>query len=509
MGHPFFGERFVFRQPDGTEFEVRGWGDDTYAVFETLSGYTVCREPDTGEYVYAKLDQETGMLIASKLVVGSSAPEQAGLEKHIRETKGAQRAKRSQKILDEPFSDWRERSQRIAKRGFKSAMSAQMTESADSALVSVGQLRGLCIPIEFPDVRATFSQADITAFCNEAGYNGCGNNGSVRDYFHEVSGGRLDYQNIVTPVYRAKHSKEYYIDPKIDFTVRAQELIREAVSYFLAAGFDFSRVSTSRRGHALALNVFYAGATDSNYREGLWPHQSSLEEAYDVGPCTLLDYQITNTGAALKLGTFCHENGHLVCGFPDLYDTGRDSKGVGAYCLMGTGGVINEFNPVHPCAYLKFMAGWNGTLSALTDGRAEDLRYGENAFLFHTRSDDEYLMLEHRSAAGRDLSLPSSGLAIWHVDMRMENNDEQAGEPHAHYRCALIQADGQLDLEWNHNDGDDRDLFGSNGVSEYPNWSAGMTSNWWDGAPTGLRLLDIQSDESGSRFRVRIDSPGV
>ncbi len=36
---------------------------------------------------------------------------------------------------------------------------------------------------------------------------------------------------------------------------------------------------------------------------------------------------------ALRLRTFCHESGHMLMGWPDLYDYEYDSKGSGAYCL--------------------------------------------------------------------------------------------------------------------------------------------------------------------------------
>ncbi len=55
------------------------------------------------------------------------------------------------------------------------------------------------------------------------------------------------------------------------------------------------------------------------------------------GVCTYR-YQITNMGSALTLGTFCHENGHMLMGWPDLYDYGYDSTGAGVFCLMAYGG---------------------------------------------------------------------------------------------------------------------------------------------------------------------------
>ena len=72
-------------------------------------------------------------------------------------------------------------------------------------------------------------------------------------------------------------------------------------------------------------------------------------------------YQISNIGSSLEIGTFCHENGHMLCGFPDIYDYGYDSwGGAGFFCLMDYGcyGGTNGSNPVQICAYLKRAAGW-------------------------------------------------------------------------------------------------------------------------------------------------------
>jgi hypothetical protein len=44
MSFPFFSKEFTFTQPDGTQFQVRGWGDQHYAVFETLDGFTVVQD---------------------------------------------------------------------------------------------------------------------------------------------------------------------------------------------------------------------------------------------------------------------------------------------------------------------------------------------------------------------------------------------------------------------------------------------------------------------------------
>ena len=48
MAVPFSGKSFDFTQPDGSTIQLRGWGNQYYAVFETLDGYTVVRNPATG-----------------------------------------------------------------------------------------------------------------------------------------------------------------------------------------------------------------------------------------------------------------------------------------------------------------------------------------------------------------------------------------------------------------------------------------------------------------------------
>ncbi|RPH55822.1 MAG: hypothetical protein EHM89_16500, partial [Acidobacteria bacterium] len=51
----FNAQVFTFTQPDDTKIQLRGWGDQHYAVFETLDGFTVTKNPTTGYYEVARL----------------------------------------------------------------------------------------------------------------------------------------------------------------------------------------------------------------------------------------------------------------------------------------------------------------------------------------------------------------------------------------------------------------------------------------------------------------------
>ena len=74
MATPFDGEIFTFTQPDGTPLQVRGWGNQHSAVFETLDGYTVVRDPETGYFRYAEVSEDGSRLQPGATTAGASPP---------------------------------------------------------------------------------------------------------------------------------------------------------------------------------------------------------------------------------------------------------------------------------------------------------------------------------------------------------------------------------------------------------------------------------------------------
>jgi hypothetical protein len=94
------------------------------------------------------------------------------------------------------------------------------------------------------------------------------------------------------------------------------------------------------------------------------------------------------------------------------------------------------------------------------------------------------------------------GLVIWHIDNKKGNNQDegfpsQVGWPenNNHYQVAVIQADGNYDLEEGSNRGDAGDVFHQDGVStlgpgpDYPN-----TDGYQDGTVvvTGVTVDNIK-----------------
>ena len=503
MSVPFYGKEFTFTQPDGSQLRVRGWGDQHHAVFETLDGFTVTKDPVTGFFNYAEVSADGEGLRSTGARAGVTDPQKLGLAPRLRINRSAAKALAMESHnLPPGRSRWETRRERT-KMALRSAMASKGVLPAPPKRQTVGDFVGLCLLIQFPDVPGTIKPEEVEAFCNKKGYSEFGNRGSVYDYFLEVSSGKLRYTNIVTPYYTTKHPRDYYTSEKVEQPIRARELIKEALDQLKGQGFDFSHLTSDDESYVYALNVFYAGSLVNNWAKGLWPHSYHLLEPTSLGPGKIaFDYQITNMGNQLTLGTFCHENGHMICDFPDLYDYGYESRGVGVYCLMCAGGTPDEKNPAKVCAYLRYRAGWAEDLTKLTGNLNATAPAGKNSFFIYLRNASEYFILENRFKSGRDSALSASGLAIWHIDELGDNNNEQmtAG---SHYECSLIQADGENDLERGKNDGDDKDLFYKGGNDRFAD-STNPNSKWWDGTSSGLDIYNIGPAGEAVTFSVKI-----
>ena len=450
-----FARQIPFTQPDGTTITLWGQGDEFQAVFETLDGYTVAFNHKTKSYEYADLSTDGSTLLPSGLIVGRDNPAAATLAKHIRITPLArhkQASERFQKWDKATGNSKRWASLKAAQFAAGSTTSSGSTIGAQSppSFATTGVKVGLTLLVDFSDDPATIPQADFDGFCNGDNYTGYGNSGSVKQYYYDNSNHLLIYSNVVTLYVRVPNTKAYYNDTTKDSGTQANLLIKDAIDAMKAlTNYNstilplFAPLTVDGSSYVVACNVFYAGGNGGVWSYGLWPHSWSL---YDAGAQDLgngkkvYDYQITNIGNSLELGTFCHENGHMLCGYPDIYDYGYDSYGgAGAFCLMDYN--PSEINPVQICAYLKRASGWATTteLTSLSNLTATVSSSGTNFNHFYRYAkpgvSTEYFLVENRQKAGRDTTLPAAGIAIWHVD-ELGNKDNQStkfNSSHANY----------------------------------------------------------------------------
>ena len=133
MPAPFDGDLFTFYNPDGSEVEVRGWGNQFAAVFETLDGYTVVQDPQSGFYHYATLSEDRQELVPSAVRVGGPAVARSDLPQHLRAPRATMRAEaRAAREATGVQPRWQiRREQRQAQRRAESRNSRGEAEDAD------------------------------------------------------------------------------------------------------------------------------------------------------------------------------------------------------------------------------------------------------------------------------------------------------------------------------------------------------------------------------------------
>jgi M6 family metalloprotease-like protein len=520
LGAPYWGDTLTLSQPDGSTVKVRCYGDEYYHRIESLDGFTLTQDPQSHWIEYASLApdsssfQSTGVRYQGKAggpaAVAPGARSQgqaAAVPKHVDLKRAAKqnRIQANRSLLGVPGQG-------------RTSASPSGRSAAPAAAPSVGNVVGLTLLIDFPDRPADVPATEIANYLNQAGYTGGGNNGSVRDYFRDVSGGLLTYTNSVAAYYTAAHNVDYYADPSIAYGFRARELIVEALNHLEATGFDFSTLSVEEDGYIRAINAFYAGGVPNAWAEGIWPHQSSMYGSFSADGVQSGRYQITNIGIQPTLGTFCHENGHMLFGWPDLYDTDFSSSGTGNFDLMAYQGP--DRNPVPPNPYLRSLVGWE-TVTEIPRGGAP-VRYSHTAntnasYRFsHPSRTNEFFLIESRQQVGRNAGLPDEGLLVWHID-EFGSNNHDARTPSFHYMVSLEQADGRFDMEsGSYSYGGPGDAFRGGYREEFANWTV-PSSKWWSGDSSGLNLVFIspvgptmQFTQQSSPFRnVNVGNPAL
>jgi len=87
------GERITLGQANGPDIELRVWGDEHYARYETPAGHSVVYDPAAGIFVYAYLVQ--GAFTPSDVPATSEPPPGAVL--HGRESPTVRRSRASRR----------------------------------------------------------------------------------------------------------------------------------------------------------------------------------------------------------------------------------------------------------------------------------------------------------------------------------------------------------------------------------------------------------------------------
>jgi M6 family metalloprotease-like protein len=362
-------------------------------------------------------------------------------------------------------------------------LKAVATQEKSHYAAPKGKIYSLTLLVDFTDKVAPVTVNEVEDWLNKEGFNRDGCNGSVRDYYLDVSNGQLDLTNEVYGWYRAKHPKSWY--EGLQGYSGSDSLMKEVFDYF-DSQVDFSRYDNDKDGTTEAINIVYAGAGEV-WGQGLWPHSGWSSERRDG--VKLTHHQMTDMPGTFSIYVFVHESGHMIFGWPDLY-------WYGDYCTMGNR--PSDKNPVAINDFYRADQGW----IPFEDITSEDInnatvlevsKPGEFCYRYKNpeRPEKEGLVWSYVQNTGRNKVLKGSGLLMQHYDFSIDGN---SASDKLGLRIVHASSQGKSsDIEPNQwpDPGSTANTFFKSGTYSGFSDDAYPAIRWYSGSKTGLKITDI------------------
>ena len=452
-------------QPDGTSFILHLRGDEYFSWHETADGNAVVKDESDGFWKYATPAADKAEFRAIRGArVGTADPALLGLKKRalpdaalLRERVRQARKEIQGELVVQPAAG--ATLQSLSAGGFGGTPQPLVAVSGVKTIKNIVILA--CFSDQWDSVAGTVSntcgRVDVGEYSNlfnQVGYNADGAVGSVRDYYREVSYGKLTIQSLIVPWVRLPRERAFYGEGR--YTGHPGWLATDAIAAAAVAGFNFSQGDSDGDGWVDALDILHSGygEEETGFSNDVWSVKGSMTNVVTVSGVKMFSYHTEpalrgSSGTGIeRIGTICHETGHFF-GLPDLYDYSSLTAGVGNWCLMaganwnGTSGT----SPGHFSAWCKVFLGFAKTVPVHSKTGLSLPRVEDNAWVGMLRdgtTNQEFFLIENRAKVGFDNSTQiNPGLLIYHVDQKSANNDLSSWP---HPLVKVEEADGNNSL---------------------------------------------------------------
>lgn len=431
----------ILLQPDGTSFHAVFRGDEFIRIKTDMDGHAIVQNAD-GWWHYAEYDG-SGRKVDTGYRVGDKTPASVLVSsRNIPYQKLSSSARIRRRLL--AFKD----NSLLHSMRTAGAVNTRSEDASEKICK-----HGIVILAQFADVSFKYTKDDFVRLLTQAGYSRDGGAGCAKEYFDAQFNGQIDFDFVVSDVVTLSHDRAFYGENVTDsygnendkapeeMLIEACRLVDEEV--------DFSLYDDDGDGEVDNVFVFFAGGDEAEGAgdDCIWSHAWYLRDG--AGRNLELDGMVINryactsemtryVGASGRLeqrlagiGTFCHEYSHTF-GLVDMYDTDYDGSGGVADALwlstsLMDGGNQNNGGTAPPYfnAIERMMLGISVPEVISSGGvyRLSPIHQEGRCYRINTDHEDEFYLLECRSAEGWDAHIGGRGLLVYHIDM----SDRDAG----------------------------------------------------------------------------------
>lgn len=300
------------------------------------------------------------------------------------------------------------------------------------------------------------------------------NKGSVSDYFYDMSKGTYTPQFDVVGPYTLNQPSLYYGKGENDNTYA---LVSDACKA-ADKDVDFSRYDADGDGMVDLVYIIYAGypASMSGDPNDIWPksgtggfgtYDGKMVSRFGVHAELNFGRELNQKNGFLLsgIGLFCHEFSHTL-GLPDLYPTVDvskvDNQNPEMWDLMD-GGEYTYNGGYCPTPYSPWemdAMGWATPIELSDEKQTVTLKsYGKERVAYKIKGENnEYLLLQNIQIGGWWTGVAliyKKGMLVWRIDYNNEdvnlfdNPNNTKGKP----KVMIVPADGYVISDYNHGDG--------------------------------------------------------
>ncbi|KAK3616581.1 hypothetical protein LTR22_027018 [Elasticomyces elasticus] len=241
--------------------------------------------------------------------------------------------------------------------------------------------------------------------------------GSVTEYYTDVSGGKIALTGEVAGPYRMPLKSIDYThgDHGMNNVFPNMRTLAADALATVTGHINLAPCDNDNNGYVDAFIVVHVGSggEQTGNKNDIWSAKWVLPNEVAVNGVKVFGFLTIPEDA--YIGVCAHELGHLLFGWPDLYDTDYSSQGIGSWCIMSAGswgGSPPGTKPCHPSAWCKANQGW---ATVTTESVNRRITLGD----VKTTKD-----------------------ILWHVDDAVSSNSDEN-----HPKVALMQADGLNQLK--------------------------------------------------------------